>query len=384
MSHNVPVSGFCFPEFYEVEELFKRNMFEGDPSCGEEVGACVSIVIEGETVVDLWGGYKDAARTQLWDKNTITCMMSVTKACAAICLLTLVDRGIVDLERDVSYYWPGFGKNGKENISVLTLISHKSGVIYADAAPAGSLWQEGTVERALEEEVPQWTPGTAGSYHSFTYGPLISGLIRNVDGRSVGQFWREEISSRFNLDFNIGLDQDEVLRCAEFIETPGTPSRDGIKVNNESPLFRAWNPMPKEEDFNSDNWLKNEFASANGHGNARAIACLFGGLADGGEIAGKQLLSKDIIKLAISEHWNELDRMTNRHFRFGCGFMLSCPPFPFGGRQDNFGHTGIGGAVGFGDPHKRMGFSYCCNRMAPIADLGPFATPMIESLYRLI
>ena len=384
MSHNVPVSGFCLPEFYEVEELFKRNMFEGDPSCGEEVGACVSIVIECETVVDLWGGYKDAARTKLWDKNTITCMMSVTKACAAICLLTLVDRGIVDLEKDVSYYWPGFGKNGKENISVLTLISHKSGVIYADAAPAGSLWEEGTVERALEEEVPQWTPGTAGSYHSFTYGPLISGLIRNVDGRSVGQFWREEISSRFNLDFNIGLDKDEVLRCAEFIETPGTPSRDGIKVNNESPLFRAWNPMPKEEDFNSDNWLKNEFASANGHGNARAIACLFGGLADGGEIAGKQLLSKDIIKLAISEHWNELDRMTNRHFRFGCGFMLSCPPFPFGGRQDNFGHTGIGGAVGFGDPHKRMGFSYCCNRMAPIADLGPFATPMIESLYRLI
>ena len=384
MPRDVPVSGLCLPDFYEVEELFKRNMSKGDPSCGDEVGACVSIVIEGQTVVDLWGGYKDAARKQLWEKNTITCMMSVTKACAAICLLTLVDRGIVDIEKPVSYYWPDFGKNGKENISILTLISHKSGVIYADAAPAGSLWQDGIVEKALEDEVPQWTPGTAGSYHSFTYGPLISGLIRHVDGRSVGQFWRDEISSRFNLDFNIGLDEEEALRCAEFIETPGTPSRDGIKVNTESPLFRAWNPMPKEEDFNSENWLKNEFASANGHGNARAIASLFGGLANYGKIDGKQLLSKDIINLAISEHWNELDRMTNRHFRFGCGFMLSCPPFPFGGKQDNFGHTGIGGAVGFGDPHKRMGFSYCCNRMAPIADLGPFATPMIESVYRSI
>ena len=142
--------------------------------------------------------------------------------------------------------------------------------------------------------------------------------------------------------------------------------------------------MPKEENFNSKNWLKKEFASANGHGNARAIASLFGGLANSGRIDGKQILSEDIIKLAISEHWNELDRMTNRHFRFGCGFMLSCPPFPFGGKKDNFGHTGIGGAVGFGDPDKRMGFSYCCNRMAPIADLGPFATPMIESLYRSI
>ena len=71
MSNEVPISGFCLPDFYEVEEIFKRNMSQGDPSCGHEVGACVSIVIEGETVVDLWGGYKDAARTLIWEKNTI-------------------------------------------------------------------------------------------------------------------------------------------------------------------------------------------------------------------------------------------------------------------------------------------------------------------------
>jgi CubicO group peptidase (beta-lactamase class C family) len=384
MSVEIPINGYSLPQFNEVEELFRSNMLNGDSECGDEVGACVSIVIEGETVVDLWGGYKDLKRTQPWDKNTITCMMSVTKACAAICLLTLVDRGLIDLEETVSHYWPEFGKNGKENISVRTLISHQSGVIYSDGAPAGSLWDEGIVERALEDDIPQWDPGTAGSYHSFTYGPLISGLIRHVDGRSVGRFWREEISKPFNLDFNIGLKESEVARCAEFIETPGTPSRDGIKINKDSPLYRAWNPMPKEEDFNSQNWLEKEFASANGHGNARAIATLFGGLSNNGQIDGKQLLSKEIIVDAIREHWNEMDRMTNRHFRFGCGFMLSCPPFPFGGRRDNFGHTGIGGAVGFGDPHQRLGFSYCCNRMAPIANLGPFATPLIESTYNSI
>ena len=161
------------------------------------------------------------------------------------------------------------------------------------------------------------------------------------------------------------------------------PWRDAgrIKVNPDSPLFRAWTPLPKDEDFNSDDWFRGEFASANGHGNARAIATLYGGLINGGEIGGKRLLSEAVIKDAIAEHWDDMDRMTNRHFRFGCGFMLSCPPFPFGGRRGNFGHTGIGGAVGFGDPQARLGFSYCGNRMAPIADMGPFAMPMVEAMY---
>ncbi|MFT5182874.1 MAG: CubicO group peptidase (beta-lactamase class C family), partial [Alphaproteobacteria bacterium] len=148
MTRDVPVSGICDGKFAAVEEAFRRNMAEGDPVCGEEVGACVSITVEGETVVDLWGGYRDAARAELWQPDTITCMMSVTKACASICLLTLVDRGEVDLEQRVAHYWPEFGQNGKETMTVRTLISHQSGVIYADAAPAGSLWQEGVVERA--------------------------------------------------------------------------------------------------------------------------------------------------------------------------------------------------------------------------------------------
>ena len=384
MSRDVPVGGVCDPKFAAVEAAFRRNMADGDPACGEEVGACVSVVVEGETVVDLWGGYADAARTAPWRHDTITCMMSVTKSCAAVALLTLVERGVVDLDAPVSDYWPAFSGNGKDGMSVRTLIAHRSGVIYADAAPEGSLWQDGIVERALEAAAPEWAPGTAGAYHSFTYGPLINGLIRHADGRDVGEVWRDDVADRFGIDFHIGLNDSEVDRCADYIETPGTPSRDGIKVNPDSPLFRAWAPLPKSEDFNSADFRRGIFASANGHGNARAIARLYGGLANGGDIDGRRLLSADLVTDAISEQWDDMDRMTNRHFRFGCGFMLSCPPFPFGGRRDNFGHTGIGGAIGFGDPDARLGFSYCGNRMAPIADTGPFATPLIEAMYAAV
>lgn len=381
MTRTVPVSGTCDSKFAAVEDAFRRNMAEGDPVCGEELGACVSVVVEGETVVDLWGGYRDAGRSDPWRADTITCMMSVTKACAAIALLTLVDRGTVDLDAPVADYWPEFSGNGKDGMSVRTLIAHRSGVIYADAAPDGSLWQDGVVMHALEAATPEWVPGTAGAYHSFTYGPLIDGLVRHADGRDIGTLWRENVADRLGLDFHIGLNEAEAARCADYVETPGTPSRDGIKINRESPLFRAWAPLPKVEDFNSDDFRRRTFASANGHGNARAIAKLFGGLANGGTIDGIRLLSPELVADAIAEQWDEMDRMTNRHFRFACGFMLSCPPFPFGGRRDNFGHTGIGGSIGFGDPHARVGFSYCGNRMAPIADTGPFATPLIDAMY---
>lgn len=378
---DVPVSGTCDPKFSAVEDAFRRNMNEGDPVCGDELGACVSVVIDGETVVDLWGGYRDAARTRPWERDTITCMMSVSKSCAAIALLTLIDRGIVSMEAKVSRYWPGFSGDGKEDMSVRTLISHQSGVIYADAAPAASLWDGLAVEEALKAATPEWVPGTGGAYHSFTYGPLINALIRHADGRDVGTVWREDVADPFGIDFQIGLNDEEAARRAEFVETPGTPSRDGIKGEAESPLTRAWNPLPKSEDFNSDNWVRGQFASANGHGNARAIARLYGGMANEGLIDGWRLLSEGLIADATSEHWDDLDRMTNRPFRFGCGFMLSCPPFPFGGYRDNFGHTGIGGAIGFGDPERRIGFSYCGNRMAPIADTGPFAGSLIEAMY---
>jgi CubicO group peptidase (beta-lactamase class C family) len=382
MTTEVPVAGHCDPKFALVEEAFHRNMREGDPDCGHELGACVAVVIEGERVVDLWGGYKDAARTKPWEADTITCMMSVTKACGGLALLKLVDDGLIDLDATVGTYWPAFARNGKEEMTVRTLVSHQSGVIYADAAPAGSLWDVLPVQHALEEATPEWEPGTGGAYHSFTYGPLVDALIRHVDGRDVGMFWRDEIADRLGIDFHIGLNDAEAARRADYVETPGTPSRDGIKGDTETPLTRAWAPLPRDEDFNSGNWVRKPFASANGHGNARAIATLYSGLAGDGTVAGERIVSRELIAEVITEHWDDLDRMTNRPFRFGCAFMLSSPPFfPFGGKRDNFGHVGIGGAIGFGDPHRALGFSYCGNRMAPIADEGPFASALIDATY---
>ncbi|MGE0256020.1 MAG: serine hydrolase domain-containing protein [Alphaproteobacteria bacterium] len=379
----VPVAGVCQPRFAAVRRAFERVM-NSDTPAGREIGACVSVVLDGVTVVDLWGGFRDRARTLPWEPDTITCMMSVAKASASVCAHVLIDRGLIDPEATVASYWPEFGQAGKERMTVRELLSHRGGVLYADAAPAGSLWQAGVVERALEAQAPEWVPGTDAAYHSFTYGPLVEGLVRRVSGLTIGQFFRAEVAAPLGLDYQIGLTDAEDARCAEFEETRGTPSRDGIKENPASPLFRAWAPLPKSEDFNSRDWRRGEFASANGHGNARAIARLYGCLARGGEIDGVRLLSERTVADVTREHWDGMDRMTNRNFRFGAGFMLSCPPMPMGGHRRNFGHMGLGGAVGFGDPVRRLGFSYCGNRMAPIADEGPFGGPLVAATYEAL
>lgn len=381
---DMPIAGYCHDRFAPVKDAFVENMAADDPEFGREIGACVSVVIDGQTVVDLWGGFKDAARTSPWGRETITCMMSVTKASASLCCHMLCDRGAIDLAERVAAYWPEFAANGKAEITVRTLLSHQAALLFADAAPPGSLWQADIVERALEQQAPEWEPGTAGAYHSFTYGPLVGALVRRVSGRTIGQFFRDEIAAPLRLDFQIGLNDNEIARCADFIETAGTPSLEGIKRDETSPLYRAWRPMPAGEDFNSDNWRRKEFASANGHGNARAIALLYGVLARGGEIDGVRILSQSTIDDVIGLHWDGQDRMTNRHFRFGAGFMLSCPPMPLGGHQRNFGHFGIGGALGFADPERKLGFGYCGNRMTPTADDRPFARNLVDALYRAV
>ena len=165
----IPVSGNCDPKFSAIEDAFRRNMQDGDPVCGDELGACVSVVVDGEVVIDLWGGYSDAARTQLWARDTTTCMMSVTKACAAIALLTLIDRGVVEMDAKVSQYWPEFTGGGKESMSVRTLISHQSGVIYADAAPRDHCGTEHRSSARWKLQRLNGSPGPAG--------PIIPSLM---------------------------------------------------------------------------------------------------------------------------------------------------------------------------------------------------------------
>ena len=373
------IRGNCDPKFDAVRAAFAQNM-----RGGHEIGACFALVIEGETVVDLWAGYRDRARTMPWERDTLVCMMSVTKSVGALCVLLLVDRGRIDLAAPVATYWPEFAANGKAGITVRMLLAQQACLPYVDELGTGDLWDPDKAARALERQAPEWPPGTRPCYHSFTAGLIYQQLVRRADGRSLGTFLREEVSGPFGIDFHIGLSPAEDARRADYVTTPGTPSWDGIKRLAVSPLNRAWRSLPDEEDANSTNWRFGEFPSGNGHGNARAVARLYGALACGGAIDGKRMIGAALVRDARCEQWDAIEAMTNRPFRFGTGFMLSCPPFPMGGGRNNFGHPGVGGALGFADPDRRMAMSYAGNHMAPVADAGPWASRLIDTAYRCL
>ena len=373
-----PIDGTFHPEFERVREALLRNM-----AVGEEVGCAVCVTVDGETVVDLWAGYRDRARTLPWRRDTITDMKSVGKSVFALCVLRLVGQGRVGLDQAVADYWPAFAAAGKEKITVRMLLAHLAGLPFPDAAPFESLYQPGVVAAALAAQAPEWQPGTQPCYHSFTYPPLLAELVRQVTGTSAHDFERDQIATPLGAEYWLGLEDAQFDLCAEYIETPGTPSLEGMKRNQASPLYRAWRALPRDENYNTPQWRR-----YGGHGNARGIARIYAALACGGTLDGVEILDRGVLAEATRGEWDGIEFMTRRHFRMGLGFMLSCPPFPMGADKHacprNFGHPGMGGAVGFADPDRRMSFAYSPNRMLPVADAGPFASALIDAVYGCI
>lgn len=373
---SVPVEGSCHPDFAPVRDAFIANFEDG-----HEIGACVAVTVDGQSVVDLWGGYRDAKRSLPWQRDTLTCAMSVTKSIAALCVLMLVDRRLLDLEAPVARYWPEFATNGKSGITVRHVLAQLAGMPYLDALELGELWVPEKVSAAIVAQKPEWASGTTPCYHSFTAGLLYQELMRRADGREMGRFLQEEIGAPLGVDFHIGLNEADNARCAEYVTTSGTPSWDGILGRVPSALNRTWKSLPRDMDVNSSDWRSKEFSSGAGHSNARAIARLYGVLACGGKSEGRTLLSEPLLQDVMREQWSAVEVMTKRHFRFNTGFMMNNPTFQMGPSMQSFGHPGLGGAIGFADPDRRLAVAYVPNRMAPVADRGPYAGRLIDAVF---
>jgi CubicO group peptidase (beta-lactamase class C family) len=237
MSASVSIGGFTDPKFSDVREALAQNL-----SDGAEIGEAVAVVINGRTVVDLWGGYKNRERTVPWERNTLVCMFSVGKPIAILAALMLADRGVVDLYKPVTHYWSEFGQAGKDKITVEQLLSHLAGIPGAFNARKGYAYDAIKMAREIEIQQPLWEPGTQGCYHTFTMGYLCSELVRRVTGRTLGQFVRQEISLPFDIDFHFGLSDGEQRRCAEIYEAPGCPFMDIIR-DPSTLLGKCWIPL---------------------------------------------------------------------------------------------------------------------------------------------
>jgi len=375
---SLPIDGICDPKFLRLKDAFAENFASrGEP------GAAIALSVNGHVVADLWGGWRDAARTKPWQRDTLVNFFSVSKALCTIAALRLVERRELALDVPVVSVWREFAQAGKETITLRQILSHRAGLPSISAPmPEGSALNWSQMTDALAAQEPWWEPGTAHGYHVNTFGFLVGEIVRRVDGRTIGTILREEIGAPLGADVHIGLPAREHARVAEFL-WPDVPSAHGMPAADELMRFNAyWNPPGISGGgwVNRPEWRLGEIPSTNGHGTARGIACIYAALANGGEIGGVRLLDSETLSAATVEHSHGHDLVNQRPSRFGLGFQLTQPERPLGPNPGAFGHFGAGGSLGFCDPDSGVAFGYVTNDMGPRWQ-NPRNKALLEAIY---
>jgi len=359
------IEGFCEERFAPVRAALADNFRDRG-----ELGAAVSITIEGQPVVEVWGGWMDAARTVPWRRDTLVDVFSIGKAMVTVCVLMLVDRGEVALDSPVARYWPEFAAAGKGGVTVRTLLSHRAGLpaVRRDVSEA-EIYDWDALTGALAAEEPWWEPGSTHGYHVNTFGFLTGEIVRRVSGASIGEFFRREVAAPLDADFHFGLDREHDARAAEYVfggeaaeftEGVEEPAPLDMDADRAFMLGRVYLNPPALSGIGTVNtraWRDAEIPSANGHATAWAVTRIYGAL---GELLGAPTLAE-----AIRPHSEGIDFVLGRPSRFGLGFQLTQPERPLGPSPRSFGHFGAGGSLGFADPDAQLSFAYVMNKSGP-------------------
>jgi CubicO group peptidase (beta-lactamase class C family) len=371
--HPTALGGMCSARFDPLRELFAAKL-----ASGEDLGASLAFNIDGEVVVDLWGGWADEARTVPWTENTITNVFSTTKAMTSLAALVLVDRGALDLDANVAAYWPEFAANGKAGVKVRHLLSHMSGVSgWEQPITLEDMYDWDKSTALLAAQAPWWEPGTASGYHALNYGHLIGEVIRRITGQRLGEFFATHLAGPLGADFHIGLPPSESHRVASVVPPPVAPApAEPMQLDRNSVAFKSMsNPVMTPETTWTEGWRRADIGAANGHGNARSLARIQSAVACGGEVDGVRLLSPPTIDRIFEVQSNGIDLVIGIPSKWGVGYGL----FPEG-RGCAFG--GYGGSLVVIDADRRMTFAYVMNKMAPGG--GTIAAALAERVSEIV
>jgi CubicO group peptidase (beta-lactamase class C family) len=356
------LNGNCEERFDPV-----RDALFGNLRSGTEVGASLAVDIDGETVIDLYGGFRDAALNSPWSHDTIANVWSTTKTITSLAVLMLVERGEVDINAPVGTYWPEFAANGKQDVLVRQVMGHTSGVSGWEQPFAQEDmydWESSTARLAAQP--PWWEPGSASGYHVNNYGHILGEVIRRVTGRTLRRFVEEEIARPLEADFQIGARESDWDRAAQIIAPPPTEF-DLEAMGPDSVMVKTFTgPAIDPEAPSTPEWRNADIGAMNGHGNARSIARILSVIALGGEANGVRLLSPKTIDLIFDEQANGTDLVLGIPLRWGVGFglpQLESVPFVPDGHICFWG--GWGGSMIIMDLDRHMTISYVMNKMGP-------------------
>jgi CubicO group peptidase (beta-lactamase class C family) len=334
---------------------------------GEEVGAAIAVDIDGESVLDIWGGHADSDKTVGWGEDTIVNVWSSTKTVTSLAALMLVDRGLLDLSAPVATYWPEFGANGKGGIQVRHVLSHTSGVSgWNTPFTTEDMYDWDKATTQLAAQAPWWEPGIMSGYHAHNQGHLIGELVRRVTGMSLKDYVRDEIAGPLGADFQIGARPEDAGRIAEIIAPPPLDLPLDL-LPPDSPMVKTFTgPPPNAEAANTAAWRAAELGALNGHGNARSLSRVLSAISLGGMANGVRLLRRETIDAIFSVQADGVDAVLGVPLRWGVGYGLSkTETMPFVPDEKICFWGGWGGSMVLMNPDRRTTIAYVMNKMGP-------------------
>jgi CubicO group peptidase (beta-lactamase class C family) len=357
----VQVQGFVAPGLENVQAEFEANF-----DTRGEVGASVCAVVNGEIVVDLWGGLSDPDSGRGWERDTLVNFYSAGKPLVACLVLRLVDAGVVGLDDPVASFWPAFAEGGKDKATVRHTLSHRAGVpAIWFALTNDDLWCWETMVEALAATPAWFRPGSRVVYHTNTYGHLVGEMARRLTGEMPGSLLAN-IARDVGADVHFGVRDQDLARCATVIlqsdRSPpvvaAAPQRD-----EGSMVMRGYFNPPGYSSFgvvNSEEWRRAQVPSTNGHGSAAGLAAFYAALLEPGRILGESVI-REATRVQAEGDCPVLGEWA----AFGLGFVPTSSRRRFGPNEGSFGHFGTGGAVGFADPARGLAFGYVMNHVIP-------------------
>lgn len=351
-----------------------QELLDAQVDTGRQIGVQVAAYLHGEPIIEVAAGTLGPDDDRPVRNDSLFLSFSTTKGPSALVIHQLADRGIIEYAAPVADYWPEFAHNGKGAITVAQAMSHQAGLhaMPADFQPE-HLTDWDAALAWVAAGTPAWEPGTTNAYHAVTYGWLVGGIVRGATGRHFSEVIRTEVAEPLGVtdEFFVGIpDEPGVLNRVATLAIVGPG--EGLPIPADSPFFEA---MPKAmwQHFNDPEMRTACMPGANGHFSARALARMYGALANGGTIDGVSLVSPGRISSMQELQTSAKDRVLGPSIRRGIGFVLggvgpdlngNLAHAPMGPRESAFGHNGAGGSTGFADPEIGLGVAVTINKMA--------------------
>ncbi len=367
-----------------LEPLFQEN-FERFG----ELGAAVSVWHIGKPLLDLCGGFRDARREHPWTNDTLVLIWSATKGPGSACLLHVLQEHNIDIDRLVVEFWPEFGRNGKDKVTLAQLLSHQAGLCALDQPV--DLLDYGGVIHALEQQQPLWPPGTAHGYHARTFGFLLDELVRRIARKPLADYWRETFAGPLGLKIWIGLPPSENERVATMYaaKAGGSPEPRRFYADLATPgtlpnrAFTSPAGLGPISSMNKPEIRAHPIVSLGGIADAHSLAKFYSVLASG----GAPFFTRKTMSWMTTTFTDGLDRVFEIPTAFSAGFMKEARDSTkkiFAARAASFGHPGAGGSHAFADPENGLSFAYVMNQMEQTVLPNPKSLRFIDAIYDLL